>query len=241
MNEELKENENSLMVLNKNVNKYDKFEVYKEKMNLKSINNNNTIISDTFEYLVLTEHKCYNPKCHNIYSKSFYNVQGYNIIIFELESIYKKRNKVSTQLSLNECISHYFNNEMINCPFCKKEQLSIKKSICSLPNIFIFVMSRGKNAHFDCEIKFTKEIDLQNYYFPIDEKQKGKNTKYNLICTTLVYDWYKGFAHGGHTVAFCKTFGTGKYYIFNDSTAKPSDLNKIYNQTPYILFYERNK
>lgn len=239
LNEELKENENSLMVLNKNVNKYNKFEVYEEKINLIKYNRNNTIISDTFNYLVLSEHRCYNSKCKNIYSKNFYNVQDQNIMIFELETIYKKMNKSNKQISINECIFSYFKNEILVCPFCKVEKLEKKISICSLPKIFIFVMNRGKNAKFDCKINFTKEIDLKNYYLSMEEKQNNKNTKYNLICTTLVYDWYKGYSHGGHTVAFCKTFKNGQYYLFNDSTAKPYDINSIYGQTPYILFYER--
>lgn len=241
LNEELKENENSISVLNKSVNQYDKIEVYKEKLNLINYNRNNTIISDTFDYLLLTEHKCKNSKCKNIYSKSFYNVQDQNIIIFELQTIYKKMKKSTKQISLDECIFFYFKNEIINCPFCKTENLEIKKSICSLPNIFIFVMNRGKNAKFDCKIKFTEEIEMKDYYTPIDEKQKKKITEYNLICTTLVYDWYRGYYHNGHTVAFCKTFKNGQYYIFNDSKAKQSDLNKIYDEMPYILFYERKK
>lgn len=239
LNEELKENENSLMVLNKNVDKYNKIEVYNEKINLIKFNKNNTIISDLFNHLIVIEHKCNNNKCHNIYSKRFYNVQEQNIIIFELENIFKRRNKPSKQISIDECIFYYFEKEIIDCPFCKALKLEIKRSICALPNIFIFVMSRGKNAKYDCQIKFKKEIDLQNWYIPIDEKLKGKNTKYNLICATLVYDWYKGFAHGGHTVAICKNFGNDQYYIFNDSTVKLSDLNRVYDQTPYILFYER--
>ena len=239
LSEELKENENSIMVLNKNVNKYNKLEVYKEKINLINYNNNNTIISDTFDYLLLIEHRCKNYNCKNIYSKSFYNIQDQNIIIFELETIYKKMDKYANQILLDECIFYYFEDEIINCAFCNTKRLEIKKSICSLPKIFIFVMSRGKNAQFDCKIKFTQEIDMKNYYTPIDEKQRAKNTKYNLICATLVYDWYRGYAHGGHTIAFCKTSRNGQYYIFNDSRAYPYNINKIYDETPYILFYER--
>ena len=54
-----------------------------------------------------------------------------------------------------------------------------------------------------------------------------------------MYDWYRGYFHGGHTIAFCKTFRSDQYYIFNDSNVKPFDLNKVFNETPYVLFYER--
>ena len=241
LHEELKENENSILLSNKNVNKYDKFAVYREKIDLMNENKNFTIIAKTFDFLLLTEHKCHNYKCKNIYSQSFYNVQNQNIIIFELASIYQKRNKPNKIISLDECIFYYFKEEFINCPFCRYKNLEKKKSICLLPNIFIFVMNRGKNANFDCKIKFAKEIDLNNYYTPLDAKLKGINTKYTLIGTTLVYDWYKGFSHGGHTIACCKTFNNGQYYLFNDSKAKPFDINKIYDETPYILFYEKIK
>ena len=66
LNEELKENENSLFVLNENVNKYNKLEVYKEKIDLINFNKNNTIISETFDYLILIEQKCKNFNCKNI-------------------------------------------------------------------------------------------------------------------------------------------------------------------------------
>ena len=242
LHEELKENENSLMVLNQNTNHYNKYEVYKEKIDLMNINRNNTIISDTFDYLIISEHKCNNIRCQGIYSKNFYNIQNQNIIVFELETIYKSIHKsYKKQISLNDCLNIYFKNDILNCPFCKTNKLEKKKVICSLPNILIFVMNRGKYAKFDCKINFTKEIDLKDYYIPMEENLYGNKTKYNLICATLVYDWNKGYSHGGHTIAFCKTFKNNQYYIFNDSTAKPYDINKIYNETPYLLFYEKIK
>jgi ubiquitin C-terminal hydrolase len=114
----------------------------------------------------------------------------------------------------------------------------MKKSICSLPEILIFVMSRGKNANFKCKINFPIEIDMSDFYEPINTKYRTYNTKYDLICATLAIDWYKG---SGHTFAFCKTYKNNEYYLFNDSRVWKTDFSKIKDKIPYILFYEKRK
>lgn len=114
----------------------------------------------------------------------------------------------------------------------------MKKYICSLPEIFVFVMSRGRNAKFKCKINFTKEIDMNNFYYPIDNSYRTYDTKYELIGATLAIDWSKGF---GHTIAFCKTYKNNDYYIFNDSRAWKVDFSKIKDDIPYILFYQKKK
>jgi ubiquitin C-terminal hydrolase len=243
LHEELSENDTPLQKLeNRIIDKSNKLAVYQEKIDLDKINNNNTIISDTFDYMVLLEYKCNNNKCKGLYSKTFFHIQNENIIIFELKNIVKKQfNNNIPIISLDECCSNINKTDIIVCPFCKTKELKITKSICSLPDIFIFVMSRGKYAEFDCKISFPKEIDMEKYYIPINNTYKEKDTKYDLIGATFVYDWYKGYGHEGHTIAFCKTYNKGNYYIFNDRIVKESNINKIYDKVPYILIYERRK
>ena len=52
-------------------------------------------------------------------------------------------------------------------------------------------MSRGKFAEFDCKISFQKEIDVGKYYIPINNVYKEKDTKYDLIGATFVYDFHR--------------------------------------------------
>lgn len=243
LHEDLKENDVSFQKLNNIiVDTSDKLAVYREKLNLDEINNNKTIISDTFDYMVLLEYKCNNNKCTGQYSKTFFHIQNENIIIYELKGIVKSQFKQNIpSISLEECCSSINKIDIIICPFCKTKQLRVAKSICSLPDIFIFVMSRGKFAEFDCKISFPKEIDMGKYYIPINNIYKEKDTKYDLIGATFVYDYYRGYGHQGHTVAFCKTYNNENYFIFNDQIAKESNLKEINGKTPYILFYRRRK
>ena len=244
MHNELKENENSLLYGDKTVNPYNKSEVYNEKKYLDKINGNKTIISETFHFLLLCEQKC-NFNCQK-YSETFYTVETDNIIIFELEKIYRdicRKNpnhyRKYPKISLEECLNHYISEEKIKCPCCNTNTLLIRKSFCELPKIFIFVLSRGINAKFDCKINFKSKIDMKSYYKPINKINKD-NIIYELIGATFAYDWYKGT---GHTVAFCKSFKTyaknSLYYVFNDSQVRLTDINEIEGKTPYLLFYER--
>ena len=240
LNEELKNNEPTKMCRMKEKDKYNILTVYEEKMKSDKTENK-TIINKTFDFYVILEQKCINKKCENIFSNTYYSIQNENILIFELENISKERNIKSNKISLDDCLSHYIRKKTINCPFCNTKSLEIKKNICSLPKIFIFIMSRGKYCKFECVIDIKKEIviEMGKYYTPAAEKYKIKRAEYDLICCTFVYDWIKGYDHAGHTVAFCKIDKEGSYYIFNDSRSFPSSLKDLDGKVPYILFYER--
>ena len=220
----------------KTINNHDKLEVFIKAINSEREKKNNTIISDIFGYLILLENKCNYGKCNSPYSKTFFNIQNENIIIFELKNIIKKN---SYQISLHDCLLDYSKIESLNCPYCKTNNLKIRKTICTLPKYFIFIMSRGKYAGLNCEIKVEKELDMKKYYTPIDDKYKEKNCIYDLLCGTLVFDWFRGYGHEGHTVALCKTYKYGQFYIFNDSLVRKSNINEFDRKTPYILIYER--
>lgn len=241
LHEELKENESSVLYYDKSCNRNNKLDVYKEKLNLDNFNNNKTIISKTFDFYMLLEQRCRNYYCQGQYKKSVYNIQNENIIIFELENVYKEMNLNNLVISIEDCLLNYKYKKIINCPFCHCKKFEIIKSICTLPKIFIFVMNRGKNAKFNCKIKIKKELDMSKYYNPIDVKYKEDNTIYDLICSTFVDDWCRGYKHEGHTIALCKNYNNGNYYIFNDTQVSETNINEIYdyNNIPYILFYER--
>lgn len=235
LNEELKTKSTPFQQLN--IDRSNKLAVYKEK--IQSDKTSGNIISKTFDFYVLLEYKCKNNHCKGKYAKTYYYIQNENVMIFELKNIVNQLNKVNANISLEECCLSYNKAELTVCSFCKKKQLEIKKTIISLPDIFIFVMSRGKYAGYDCTIDFPLQIEMGKCYIPIDSCHKEINTKYNLIGVTFVYDWFKGYGHEGHTIAFCKTFKNGTYYIFNDRTAREANIKEINGKVPYILFYEK--
>ncbi len=248
MNEELNKNENSIQNFEKNLNHYIFENIYESKLKYEEYNK--TIISETFGFFIKYEQKC-NNNCKK-YHKNYYTIEVENIIIFELEKIYndlnygKKTNNYKQQpvISLKDCLTYFISSEKIKCPSCNnKIYLTIKKSICKLPNIFIFVLSRGYNVKFDCKILYEIDLDMNDYYEPLNIKNNNNNTKYKLIGATFSYDWTKGIKHTGHTVAFCKTYkeknNNPQYYIFNDSKTIQSNENRIKNEIPYLLFYEK--
>lgn len=242
LHEELKENEKTLLFYNKEVNKNNKLDVFNEELNLEKVNCNSTIISDTFNFLLICVQKCNNCcglSCN--YKNPVYSIETDNIIIFELEKICKDLGKYYyPDISIIECLNHYVSPEIINCPDCKiKKTMEISKKFCRLPNIFIFVLSRGINAKFKCNITFQSQLDFFNYYDPIKENKREYNVYYDLIGATFAYDWNNG---NGHTVAFCKTNNNyPQYYVFNDSRVRKTDINEIKGKMPYLLFYERRK
>lgn len=241
LHEELKENEKTILSLNENVDEHNKLQVFQEQIKLEKINSNNTIISDIFNFLLICEQKCNN--CNNntycSYKDTVFSIETDNIIIFELEKICNELGKTYfPDISLEECLIHYIMPETNDCPNCKqKKTMKITKKFCRLPKIFIFVLSRGINAKFKCNIRFTSQLNFSKYYDSIEETNKTHNFNYDLIGATFAYDWSEG---NGHTVAFCKSNSNyPHYYVFNDSRVRNTDINEINGKVPYLLFYER--
>ena len=203
--------------------------------------NNQTIITNIFNFFITFEQRCLN-KCDK-FRRTLYQIDSDNIMVFKLEKIYNsipnKRGERYPMISLEDCLKNYSLPEKINCPICKQKTFQIRKVICSLPKILIFVLSRGHKVNFNCKIEYSNEIDMKNYYEPI-ENSNYNNTKYKLFAATFAIDWdYKG---NGHTIALCrsykKTQNYNEYYLFNDREAKRVNINEI-KKTPYLLFYEQ--
>jgi ubiquitin C-terminal hydrolase len=233
LHNELKPNKNNEIInLNRTVNNFDLNDVYNEKLELDKINGNNTIISKTFNFCMKYKQHC-KKKCKK-YSKPFYTLETDNIVLLELENLFPCSN---SKFSVEDCLKMYTSTKKpIECPFCQEKSLYIQNIFCILPKILILVFSRGYHNKFKCQIKFNETLDMEDYYEAINEDE-NISTKYNLIGATFAYDWnYEGT---GHTVAFCKTYQQGNYYVFNDRSTRKSNINEINGKLPYLLFYER--
>ena len=238
---ELSENKDSILNIDKNVNLYNKIDVYNNTMEAIKKSNNQTIITDIFNFYITFEQKCLN-KCEK-FSETLYQIDSDNIMVFQLEKIYNRkqsnRGNRDPIISLEDCLKYYSLPEDINCPICKQKSFKIRKVICTLPKILIFVLSRGHKVKFNCKIEYSNDIDMKNYYEPI-ENSNINNTKYKLFAATFAIDWdYKANAH---TIALCRSYkqtqNHNQYYLFNDREAKRVKINEIKN-TPYLLFYEQ--
>jgi ubiquitin C-terminal hydrolase len=235
LHNELKKNKKDEIIrLDRKVDNNDLNEVYKEKKELDTINGNSTIITKTFNFCMKYKQQCgCGIKCKK-FSKPYYTIETDNILILELETLFKDDN---INISVEDILKSYTSPKKMECPDCKKKTLYMQNKFCVLPKILILVLSRGYHNKFKCKIKFDKTLDMNDYYESIDNEDYN-NTVYSLIGATFAYDWsYEGT---GHTVAFCKTYQDDNYYVFNDRTTRKTKINEIYGKLPYLLFYERD-
>lgn len=234
LHKELKKDKNDELInLDRKVNNYDLNDVYKEKKELDIINGNNTIITKTFNFCMKYKQQCgQGSKCIK-FSNPYYTIETDNILILDLETLFVHDN---INISVKDILKSYTSPKKLECPYCKTKSLYMQNKFCVLPKILILVLSRGYHNKFKCHIKFDETLDMNEYYESIDNEDDYSNV-YSLIGATFAYDWsYEGT---GHTVAFCKTYQNGNYYVFNDSTARKTQINEIYGKLPYLLFYER--
>ena len=200
-----------------------------------------TIVTDLFNFDFRTTRSCYNCGVR------YYSFSNEKRLIFNLESVYDSccdgDNSLNNEkkVSLDECLSYFgIGNsyiENINCKFChKKASILSFNSFVTLPEIFIFIMSRGHKETFECSVEFNEELDLQDLYININGITEERTTKFSLLGGTILY----GSKGVGHTVAFCKHFDDN-YYIFNDSSVYKTTFDEIRNSKIYLLFYQKNK
>ncbi|KAK9508720.1 hypothetical protein O3M35_006212 [Rhynocoris fuscipes] len=147
-----------------------------------------------------------------------------------------------TDVTLQDCIQHYMSGERISgwkCPKCNAERNAIKKfDISRLPPILVIALKR-----------FTQEYDswLQKkeniVFYPLEGLDMSKftvagseqrYTKYNLYAMSI----HSGTLKSGHYRAICKNYKSQKWYLFDDQTVEPLQLQSVKNNPEvYILFY----
>jgi len=206
-----------------------------------------SIISDLFNFEVNSVSKCLS--C----GVPFYNISTEYSILFSLEGVYNCMkiinkqedneniisfyNKEQRRVSLEECFTHYTLDGALNenafCKYCNKNSAILTtRSFLTLPKILIMIMSRGEREKFECDVDFEEELDLKDLYSGMKGIDRDENTKYSLLCGTILL----GSGGWGHTIAFAKHFD-GEYYMFNDSSTRKCCLEEIKKSKVYLLFY----
>jgi ubiquitin C-terminal hydrolase len=140
------------------------------------------------------------------------------------------------KLTVYDCLKELLKDEILSgdnqiyCNKCRKMCISINRTtLYKTPNILILILNRGKGNSFDCEIEFSKNLDLSRYN--IINKDSPK--QYELFG---VISHIGESSDEGHFIAYCKHFDDN-WYMFNDSIAKTVGENELTNGVPYILFY----
>ena len=218
--------------------------------------NYNSIISHLFNWTNQIIRKCSN--CDT----QIFSYQTFPYLILDLEKTRKKifmaemekyhQSKVENQdwqnqyyhsrenipINLTDCVQYYctFQNEFnFLCPLCKREckQTTVNKIYLS-PNIFIFILNRGKNNIFSVKMNYPPELDLSQYIEGVNSP-----TKYEL---TGVITHLGVSGPNGHFIAFCKNLKNGKWYKYNDENVTEADNFEVHNEgIAYILFYNSKK
>jgi ubiquitin C-terminal hydrolase len=204
--------------------------------------NYKSIISDLFYGVLETKSKCCG--CQNIK----YNFQIYSFLEFPLEQVnnyffqngkkYMNFNGTNPDIDLYECFEYYQKIDMMTgenqmyCNICNYSYDSLySTSLYSAPQYLIINLNRGKNAVYQCKVKFPEQLNLLNFLSFKDGITVLK--LYAVICH------YGPSSMSGHFIAFCRNNKDDKWYMYNDAIVSPCTKPDQYNDgMPYILFYK---
>ena len=214
------------------------FNLFSEEMK----SNFKSPISDLFYGVLETRTNCLN--CQGIK----YNFQIYSYIEFPLQQVYNYclknypgNNYISQGIpvvDLYRCFEFYqlptlmTGNNQIYCNDCKKTFDAYYGTLLYfLPNYLIINLNRGKNAVFQCNVKFPELLKLHKYVI-----NQERNTVFKLVS---VISHYGPSSMGGHFIAYCRHYQDNCWYNYNDSTVTKCTNPKPYlTGMPYILFYK---
>ena len=215
--------------------------------------NYHSIISDLFNWTNQIMRTC--SKCHT----KILSYQTFPYLILDLEKTRKKifmsdmnqfhksriddelwqteyyHNRENIPIKLIDCVDYYCTYENyfnFLCPECKTNciQTTVNK-IYTSPNIFIFILNRGKNNIFQVKMDYPPQLDMSKYV----ETTNKSPTKYEL---TGVITHLGVSGPNGHFIAFCKNIMDGKWYKYNDEIVTEADNFSVHNEgIAYILFY----
>ena len=190
----------------------------------------------TFPYLILDlentrKSKYKSDKMSNEQEKNQKNINNDDDYISFKEYYSKKEN---IPIDLIDCIKYYY--EKLNyfeffCPYCNNfcSQTSSNK-IYSSPNIFIFILNRGKNNIHSVKMNYPPKLEISDY---IESDKTPSNYELIGVITHLGLS-----GPGGHFIAFCKNPIDDKWYRYNDEKVESANIYDVHNEgMAYILFY----
>ncbi|XP_046844176.1 ubiquitin carboxyl-terminal hydrolase 20-like isoform X2 [Xenia sp. Carnegie-2017] len=149
------------------------------------------------------------------------------------------------RVSFEDCLAAFFSadelkgDNMYRCEHCSMLRNGMKQCrVYKLPEMLCIHLKRFRHEYFSSSkissfISFPLEaLDVKKY---LTSDFAGECSKYDLVAVISHY----GSVGGGHYVACCKNFITGKWYEFNDS--KVSEVSESYVQSceAYVLFYRK--
>ena len=192
----------------------------------------------TFPYLILDLEKTRKKMFEKNHTKTILDVKNNNNEAFNDWFAGYYQEKENIPINLKDCIDFYCtkkNEFEYFCPLCNSfcGQISTNK-IFSSPNIFIFILNRGKNNIHSVKMNYPPILEIGEY---IESKACPKTYELIGVITHLGLS-----GPGGHFIAFCKNPIDGKWYRYNDEIVTEADKFNIYNEgIAYILIYRKIK
>ena len=149
------------------------------------------------------------------------------------------------ELTLKKCLNNFFKNETLTgqnkwlCEKCNKLVDATKKiKLSRIADVLIIQFKRFKQVRNSItknqeEIKFPLEFNLKNY-------TKNGNDEIFSLKSVINHEGHN--TAYGHYTTYAKNELDNKWYYFNDeNVCEETNLDLIFDEDAYILFYERNK
>ncbi|CAB4012687.1 ubiquitin carboxyl-terminal hydrolase 20, partial [Paramuricea clavata] len=144
-----------------------------------------------------------------------------------------------------DCLAAFFSadelkgDNMYRCEHCSMLRNGMKECrIYKLPEMLCIHLKRFRHEYYHSSkissfISFPLEaLDVRKY---LTKDFSAKCTKYDLVAIIT----HHGSVGGGHYVAYCKNFVTGKWYEFNDSYVSEVSASYVQSCEAYVLFYRK--
>ena len=212
---------------------------------VKRICNNNNCKSQifsyqTFPYLILDLEKTRKSIYEKHKKTKFFEAKVQDNNLYNMEEWFNEyyEQKENIPIELIDCIKYYYEKQyyfVYFCPYCSQfcQQISTNRIYIS-PNIFIFILNRGKNNIYSVKMNYPPILDISKYI----ETNIGPRI-YELI-GVITHLGLSG--PGGHFIAFAKNPIDEKWYRYNDDKVSEANRFSIHNEgNAYILFYRAIK
>ena len=194
------------------------------------MNTNDSIISSLFSYFQIKENNC------TLCKKKKYELHHFKTFDLDISRCSsKKENEI---INIHDCLNYLSNTKKKNiyCQNCSQNcETNIISKIFSSPNIFIFLLDRGKFEEnlMNIQFKLEEKINLNNFI-----KNKEAPEEYELIGIVSILRKEKIY------VGFCKSPIDNKWYKYNEENVDLIESNSMIDNNnntnlyiPCILFY----
>jgi ubiquitin carboxyl-terminal hydrolase 8 len=144
--------------------------------------------------------------------------------------------------TLVQCLDDYTEIDKLDCDNswkcdkCHKLTSPDRKiMLWNCSDVLTILLKRYDNRLLknNARISFNEILDISKYNINYEENLN----LYSLSGISI----QSGGLEGGHYYAVCKNINDNKWYIYDDSNVSECSLDRVLNENPYCLFYERIK